>query len=162
MRKIDGSFAQLEESYNGIRRAKALPVSEGALEWFELRKLTLASRSLRIENDTDAFMDAYEKLLIIVNPTKEKFHHTLMNETYYERYHETSCNWNPHAMFECRDSRIARRCSGVASKWIPHGRGNNERAHLLDMGTHGVPRLAREICACPASVGNGESVRPLR
>jgi len=33
---------------------------------------------------TDAFMDAYEKLLIIVNPTKEKFHHTLMNETYYE------------------------------------------------------------------------------
>lgn len=31
----------------------------------------------------DAFMDAYEKLLI-VNPTKEKFKHTLMNQTYYE------------------------------------------------------------------------------
>jgi len=33
---------------------------------------------------TDAFMDAYEKLLIVVNPTKEKFKHTLMNQTYYE------------------------------------------------------------------------------
>jgi hypothetical protein len=33
---------------------------------------------------TDAFMNAYEKLLIIVNPTKEKFQHTLMNATYYE------------------------------------------------------------------------------
>ncbi len=42
---------QLEESYNGIRRAKALPVSEAALEWSELKKLTLAPRSLRIEND---------------------------------------------------------------------------------------------------------------
>lgn len=33
---------------------------------------------------TDAFLDAYEKLLIVVNPTKEKFKHTLMNQTYYE------------------------------------------------------------------------------
>lgn len=33
---------------------------------------------------TDAFMKAYEKLLIVVNPTKEKFKHTLMNQTYYE------------------------------------------------------------------------------
>lgn len=33
---------------------------------------------------TDAFMEAYEKLLIVVNPTKEKFKHTLMNQTYYE------------------------------------------------------------------------------
>src|SRR3989344_75559 len=32
----------------------------------------------------DAFMEAYEKLLIVVNPTKEKFKHTLMNQTYYE------------------------------------------------------------------------------
>jgi hypothetical protein len=33
---------------------------------------------------TDAFMSAYEKLLLVVNPTKEKFRHTLMNQTYYE------------------------------------------------------------------------------
>jgi hypothetical protein len=31
-----------------------------------------------------AFMDAYESLLIVINPTKEKFKHTLMNQTYYE------------------------------------------------------------------------------
>jgi hypothetical protein len=33
---------------------------------------------------TEAFLEAYEKLLIVVNPTKEKFKHTLMNQTYYE------------------------------------------------------------------------------
>jgi hypothetical protein len=33
--------------------------------------------------ETDAFMKAYEHLLI-VNPTQDKFKHTLMNETYYE------------------------------------------------------------------------------
>ena len=33
---------------------------------------------------TDAFISAYEKLLIVVNPTKDKFRHTLMNQTYYE------------------------------------------------------------------------------
>jgi hypothetical protein len=33
---------------------------------------------------TDVFLDAYERLLIVVNPTKEKFKHTLMNQTYYE------------------------------------------------------------------------------
>lgn len=33
---------------------------------------------------TDAFMDAYDELLVVVNPTKEKFQHTLMNQTYYE------------------------------------------------------------------------------
>jgi hypothetical protein len=32
----------------------------------------------------DAFMKAYDELLIIVNPTKEKFRHTLLNQTYYE------------------------------------------------------------------------------
>jgi len=42
---------QLEESYNGIRRPKALPVSEAAAEWVELKKLTLAPKSLRIEHD---------------------------------------------------------------------------------------------------------------
>jgi hypothetical protein len=38
----------------------------------------------KADADTDAFMEAYEKLLIVVNPTKEKFKHTLMNQTYYE------------------------------------------------------------------------------
>jgi hypothetical protein len=43
---------------------------------------TLAGK--RADTATDEFMDAYEKLLIIVNPTKDKFKHTLMNRTYYE------------------------------------------------------------------------------
>lgn len=32
----------------------------------------------------DVFLAAYEKLLIVVNPTKEKFRHTLLNHTYYD------------------------------------------------------------------------------
>jgi hypothetical protein len=32
----------------------------------------------------DPFLEAYEKLLIVVNPTKEKFRHTLLNHTYYD------------------------------------------------------------------------------
>lgn len=50
----------------------------------KLATLIPATSSKVSDAATDAFMDAYEKLLIIVNPTKEKFHHTLMNETYYE------------------------------------------------------------------------------
>lgn len=33
---------------------------------------------------TNAFIEGYEKLLVVVNPTKEKFKHTLLNQTYYE------------------------------------------------------------------------------
>jgi hypothetical protein len=33
---------------------------------------------------TAAFAAGYEELLVVVNPTKEKFKHTLLNQTYYE------------------------------------------------------------------------------
>jgi len=33
---------------------------------------------------TSAFVEGYERLLVVVNPTKEKFKHTLLNQTYYE------------------------------------------------------------------------------
>lgn len=33
---------------------------------------------------TNAFLEGYESLLVVVNPTKEKFKHTLLNQTYYE------------------------------------------------------------------------------
>jgi hypothetical protein len=33
---------------------------------------------------TNAFVEGYENLLVVVNPTKEKFKHTLLNQTYYE------------------------------------------------------------------------------
>ena len=32
----------------------------------------------------DAFIAAYEKLLIVINPTTEKFKHTLLNHIYYD------------------------------------------------------------------------------
>ena len=46
--------------------------------------LVTATAGKTADASTDAFMEAYEKLLIVVNPTKEKFKHTLMNQTYYE------------------------------------------------------------------------------
>lgn len=46
--------------------------------------LIVAAGNKTSDASADAFMEAYEKLLIVVNPTKEKFKHTLMNKTYYE------------------------------------------------------------------------------
>ena len=46
--------------------------------------LIAASAGKTTDATTNAFIDAYEKLLIVVNPQKEKFKHTLMNQTYYE------------------------------------------------------------------------------
>src|SRR5882672_2126383 len=56
---------QLEESYNRIRRPKAWLLSEAAQEWLELKKLTLAPKSLRIERDNlrHAIPHFAEKLL---------------------------------------------------------------------------------------------------
>lgn len=60
---------ELEESYNGIRRPKRLPFSEAAEEWLELKKLTLAPKSLRIEHDNlrHAFPHFSEKLVCHVD-----------------------------------------------------------------------------------------------
>lgn len=49
-----------------------------------LDDLITAAAGKTCDSSTDLFLEAYEKLLIIVNPTKEKFRHTLMNQTYYE------------------------------------------------------------------------------
>jgi hypothetical protein len=46
--------------------------------------LLTAAATKKTDAATDAFLEAYEQLLIVVNPTKEKFKHTLMNQTYYE------------------------------------------------------------------------------
>jgi len=46
--------------------------------------LVAAAADKMPDTSTNAFLSAYEKLLIVVNPTKEKFKHTLMNQTYYE------------------------------------------------------------------------------
>jgi len=46
--------------------------------------LLAAAAGKKTDAAADAFLEAYEQLLIVVNPTKEKFKHTLMNQTYYE------------------------------------------------------------------------------
>jgi hypothetical protein len=46
--------------------------------------LLAAASAKKSDATTDAFLESYDKLLIVVNPTKEKFKHTLMNQTYYE------------------------------------------------------------------------------
>jgi hypothetical protein len=45
--------------------------------------LSAAAVGRSVDASTDAFMAGYDKLLI-VNPTKEKFKRTLLNQTYYE------------------------------------------------------------------------------
>jgi hypothetical protein len=66
--------------------ARALPtthcieVPEGAT----IPTLSAGLAGKRVDGTTDAFLNAYEKLLIVVNPTKDKFRHTVMNQTYYE------------------------------------------------------------------------------
>jgi hypothetical protein len=37
-----------------------------------------------LESETVAFIEAYESFLVVVNPTKQKFKHTILNQTYYE------------------------------------------------------------------------------
>jgi hypothetical protein len=49
-----------------------------------INSLIAASAGKHPDEQTTRFMEAYERLLIVVNPTKEKFKHTLMNQTYYE------------------------------------------------------------------------------
>lgn len=49
----------------------------------EFADLVTAAKGLAVTKDMEAFMAEYEDLLV-VNPTKEKFKHTLLNQTYYE------------------------------------------------------------------------------
>jgi hypothetical protein len=49
-----------------------------------LDSLIAAADGRTSDATTEAFLEAYESLLIVVNPTKEKFRHTLLNQTYYE------------------------------------------------------------------------------
>jgi hypothetical protein len=46
--------------------------------------LLTAAAAKKADAATDAFLESYDQLLIVVNPTKEKVKHTLMNQTYYE------------------------------------------------------------------------------
>lgn len=66
---------------------KALPAKGACIDI--PAKATIADLAATVTSTTpdpslDDFMAAYEKLLIVVNPTKEKFRHTLLNHTYYD------------------------------------------------------------------------------
>ena len=66
---------------------KALPASGACIDI--PAKATIADLVAVVTSTTpdpslDGFLAAYEKLLIVVNPTKEKFRHTLLNHTYYD------------------------------------------------------------------------------
>ena len=45
--------------------------------------LATAAKGMKVTKEVEAFIAEYEDLLV-VNPTKEKFKHTLLNQTYYE------------------------------------------------------------------------------
>ena len=62
-----------------IPTANILDIPVGAT----ITSLETAAAGKAMAASTEAFMTEYEKLLI-VNPTKEKFKHTLLNQTYYE------------------------------------------------------------------------------
>jgi hypothetical protein len=49
-----------------------------------LSDLVKLAGSITADPSIDAFMAAYEKLLIVINPTKEKFRFTLLNHIYYD------------------------------------------------------------------------------
>lgn len=71
-----------------VKEVAAHPMSADHLidipETASLANLVSSLAGKKADGATDAFINAYEKLLIVVNPTKEKFKHTLMNQTYYE------------------------------------------------------------------------------
>lgn len=65
----------------------AIDIADGCLVDVEkegdFAKIAEAAKSLKMTKEMGEFIDAYEDLLV-VNPTKEKFKHTLLNQTYYE------------------------------------------------------------------------------
>lgn len=67
--------------------AKRLPAAAACVAVRDdatLADLEAAAAATTPDASLATFMAAYEELLIIVNPTKEKFRHTLLNQTYYE------------------------------------------------------------------------------
>lgn len=50
----------------------------------DIDALVQQSASKQLDRQTEDFLSAYEQMLFIVNPSKEKFKHTLLNQNYYE------------------------------------------------------------------------------
>lgn len=65
---------------NAIPDAHCVAVAEN----IDLQALINSAAGKAPTAEMTAFMAAYEKLLVMVNPTKDKFRDTLINQTYYE------------------------------------------------------------------------------
>jgi hypothetical protein len=66
---------------------KALPPSSvciGIPPKASLADLIGKATGITLDPSIASFMAEYEELLIVINPTKEKFRHTLLNHTYYD------------------------------------------------------------------------------
>ena len=65
----------------------AIQIDDGCLVNVEkapnFEAIEAAAKNLKVTEEMANFIEAYEDLLV-VNPTKEKFKHTLLNQTYYE------------------------------------------------------------------------------
>jgi len=77
---FSASLAHVTEVGLGAAAANVPDLPAGA----DLDALVHATAGLPLEKATVDFLKAYEQLLVVVNPTKEKFKHTLLNQTYYE------------------------------------------------------------------------------
>jgi hypothetical protein len=67
--------------------AKALPTPTALIDVPDnasLSDLVKLAGSATPDPSIEAFMAAYEQLFIVINPTKEKFKHTLLNHVYYD------------------------------------------------------------------------------
>ncbi len=85
---LDDNQIIFSNNLEQVRSIKKVALSPGTLIEIEqqdtLTDLQAKSSSLTINHDEiDEFMENYEKLAI-VNPTKDKFRETLLNQTYYE------------------------------------------------------------------------------
>jgi len=74
-------------SLDKVGAIAALQIADGCLVKVdgdaEFKDIAAAAQNLKVTKEMSDFIEAYEDLLV-VNPTKEKFKHTLLNQTYYE------------------------------------------------------------------------------
>jgi hypothetical protein len=87
-RDLDSKVVVFAAILDHVKSIAAIPVPDASLidipQSATLDQLVALVAGKNPTAETKQFLEQYEKLLIIVNPTKEKFRHTLTNETYYE------------------------------------------------------------------------------
>lgn len=83
----DDSAISFLSALANVKDVKNCSLPEGALvqvnDDSKIADLLKAAEKKKLTDEINTFMETYDKLAI-VNPTKEKFKHTLLNQTYYE------------------------------------------------------------------------------